>query len=95
MRQSVVFHILVVILLTFVGCESDADIDISAERKTVLFAFVESGDKCMIHAYQSIFFTETSSKIPLGENTTILPLTVRPGILKLCQEMLRALNLRI
>lgn len=71
MRQSVVFHILVVILLTFVGCESDADIDISAERKTVLFAFVESGDKCMIHAYQSIFFTETSSKIPLGENTTI------------------------
>lgn len=71
MRHCVIFYILVVMLLSFASCESDADIEISAERKTVLFAFVESGDKCVVHAYQSIFFTETSSKIPLGENTTV------------------------
>ncbi|MDO4461781.1 MAG: DUF4249 family protein [Bacteroidia bacterium] len=69
MRHIYIYTYLLLAML--VGCESDADIDIKAERKTVVYAFVEAGDRCEVHAYQSILFTEASAKKPLGEETEV------------------------
>lgn len=58
-------YILLVVTSILIGCESDANIDIQADRKTILYSFVEAGGECTIHAYQSISYAEKTGKMPL------------------------------
>lgn len=67
-----IWNYMLLLMLTLVtGCEIDADIDIKPERKVILYAFVEAGNECVVHAYQSISYTGAAGKMPLGEGARL------------------------